>query len=338
MRDDQVTEERIERDAAQMLGMLEECRVSYLEIATLQSRLPGRSDPSCQKERPTAWPRWPQAGGGVMSNRLLNLAFNCREFRGTARLVLLSIADRINDETGICWSSYDDLQRRCHCSRGALAEALTELRESKVLKPQRRRNRSTLYSLDSELLESLAYPVSSESELHESSESEPAQFGNRTPGSSDSGVSKFGFPNANHPEPPSEPPVNRTTTTAAVSVVDSSVSYKTGNPEEQHQPQNQQPQPRRASPSDPPTETSRLETLRGLRPAKAGEVPSGAILPVDVSVNKTTGKFKIKHEHSSDCSKGCGLRWDPFETVESAVAELEARSAPAKAFAAENDE
>ena len=78
-----------------------------------------------------------------MSNRYLNLVFSCSEFHVGTRLVLLSIADRISDETDECWSTYDDLQRRCNLKRETVARALREAKTAGVLNAKRQRNGPT---------------------------------------------------------------------------------------------------------------------------------------------------------------------------------------------------
>ncbi|MFE6026174.1 helix-turn-helix domain-containing protein [Streptomyces niveus] len=70
--------------------------------------------------------------------------------RGTARLVLLSIADRVPDEQCVAWASITSLMQRTNASRNAVRSALTALAESGELEtletftgPQR----STVYRL-----------------------------------------------------------------------------------------------------------------------------------------------------------------------------------------------
>lgn len=70
--------------------------------------------------------------------------------RGTARLVLLSIADRVPDEQCVAWASIASLMQRTNASRNAVRSALTTLVESGELEtlemfvgPQR----STVYRL-----------------------------------------------------------------------------------------------------------------------------------------------------------------------------------------------
>ena len=145
-----------------------------------------------------------------MSNKLLTLAFNCSRFRGTARLVLLSIADRINEETWTCFCDYDDLMRRCHCARSVLAEALAELDKSGVLVKRRRFSAATVYGLDEHVLAEWQYPKSTRKapvkRPPKNSDSKlPSQsFGKRT--NTDSGEREYGSPNAN-PVEPNSPPV-----------------------------------------------------------------------------------------------------------------------------------
>lgn len=141
-----------------------------------------------------------------MSNKLLTLAFNCSRFRGTARLVLLSLADRISEETWSCFCDYEDLMRRCHCARSVLAEALAELDKSGLLVKQRRFSAATVYGLNETLLREWQYPKPTRKapvkQPPKSSESKfpPQSFGNRTNTDSE----KFGSPNANpHNSPPS---------------------------------------------------------------------------------------------------------------------------------------
>jgi hypothetical protein len=129
-----------------------------------------------------------------MSNKLLTLAFNCSHFRGTDRLVLLAIADRINEETWSCSCGYEDLMRRCHCVRSVLAEALSELKKSGVLLVRRRFSDSTVYGLDADLLAKWQYAPRS---------TKPERM--RKPNRSDSGEREFGSPNANPAEPNSPP-------------------------------------------------------------------------------------------------------------------------------------
>ncbi|WP_174566052.1 hypothetical protein [Streptomyces niveus] len=70
--------------------------------------------------------------------------------RGTARLVLLSIADRVPDEQCVAWASIASLMQRTNASRNAVRGALTALADSGELEtlemfigPQR----STVYRL-----------------------------------------------------------------------------------------------------------------------------------------------------------------------------------------------
>ncbi|MGC0328051.1 DNA-binding MarR family transcriptional regulator [Streptomyces sp. SAI-170] len=70
--------------------------------------------------------------------------------RGTARLVLLSIADRVADEQCIAWASLASLAERVNASRSTVREALDRLLDSGELEqldgfqgPQR----STVYRL-----------------------------------------------------------------------------------------------------------------------------------------------------------------------------------------------
>ncbi|WP_326611202.1 helix-turn-helix domain-containing protein [Streptomyces scopuliridis] len=70
--------------------------------------------------------------------------------RGTARLVLLSIADRVPDEQCVAWASIASLMQRTNASRNAVRSALTALAASRELEalemfvgPQR----STVYRL-----------------------------------------------------------------------------------------------------------------------------------------------------------------------------------------------
>jgi DNA-binding Lrp family transcriptional regulator len=61
-------------------------------------------------------------------------------------------------------------------------------------------------------------------------------------------------------------------------------------------------------------------TLRG-----ETHLNGSAALPFGVTPTKA-GKFKLPHEHDADCSKGCGLNWSVFETLENAIAEGERRA------------
>ncbi|MFC5956826.1 helix-turn-helix domain-containing protein [Streptomyces pratens] len=54
--------------------------------------------------------------------------------RGTARLVLLSIADRVPDEQCVAWASLSSLVERTNASRTAVRDALTSLVQSGELK------------------------------------------------------------------------------------------------------------------------------------------------------------------------------------------------------------
>ncbi|NEB01912.1 helix-turn-helix domain-containing protein [Streptomyces sp. SID13726] len=70
--------------------------------------------------------------------------------RGTARLVLLSIADRIPDEQCVAWASLASLMRRTNASRNAVRGAITALAaigELEVLDGLNGPQRSTVYRL-----------------------------------------------------------------------------------------------------------------------------------------------------------------------------------------------
>ncbi|AKN73682.1 DNA-binding protein [Streptomyces sp. PBH53] len=70
--------------------------------------------------------------------------------RGTARLVLLSIADRVADDKCVAWASLTSLVERTRASRTAVRDALTALDKSgelKVLSHLEGPQRSTVYRL-----------------------------------------------------------------------------------------------------------------------------------------------------------------------------------------------
>ncbi|MFD9072055.1 helix-turn-helix domain-containing protein [Streptomyces lasiicapitis] len=70
--------------------------------------------------------------------------------RGNARLVLLSIADRVPDEQCVAWASVTSLMKRTNASRNAVRSALTALAESgelEVLDDLDGPQRSTVYRL-----------------------------------------------------------------------------------------------------------------------------------------------------------------------------------------------
>ncbi|MGX4693779.1 helix-turn-helix domain-containing protein [Streptomyces sp. JNUCC 63] len=70
--------------------------------------------------------------------------------RGTARLVLLSIADRVPDEQCAAWASLSSLIERTNASRTAVRDALTSLAQSgelKVLDHLQGPQRATVYRL-----------------------------------------------------------------------------------------------------------------------------------------------------------------------------------------------
>lgn len=70
--------------------------------------------------------------------------------RGTARLVLLSIADRVPDEQGVAWASLASLVERTKASRTAVRDALSALDKSgelKALKHLQGPQRTTVYRL-----------------------------------------------------------------------------------------------------------------------------------------------------------------------------------------------
>ncbi|WP_435124495.1 helix-turn-helix domain-containing protein [Actinacidiphila sp. bgisy144] len=70
--------------------------------------------------------------------------------RGTARLVLLSLADRAPDEQCVVWASLASLMKRTNASRNAVRSALTALADSgevKVLTAFEGPQRSTVYRL-----------------------------------------------------------------------------------------------------------------------------------------------------------------------------------------------
>ncbi|MFI8308834.1 helix-turn-helix domain-containing protein [Streptomyces sp. NPDC085927] len=72
--------------------------------------------------------------------------------RGTARLVLLSIADRVPDEQCVAWASLSSLVERTNASRTAVRDALTALAKSgelKVLNHLQGPQRTTVYRLPS---------------------------------------------------------------------------------------------------------------------------------------------------------------------------------------------
>ncbi len=63
-----------------------------------------------------------------MSNAALNLVFGRSRSEGTARLVLLSLADRAND-SGQAFCGAQDLCKRANAARRTIFDALRELRE-----------------------------------------------------------------------------------------------------------------------------------------------------------------------------------------------------------------
>ncbi|MBT2416169.1 helix-turn-helix domain-containing protein [Streptomyces sp. ISL-12] len=70
--------------------------------------------------------------------------------RGTARLVLLSIADRVPDEQCVAWASVASLVKRTNASRTAVRDALVALADSgelEVLKKLQGPQRSAVYRL-----------------------------------------------------------------------------------------------------------------------------------------------------------------------------------------------
>ncbi|MFD3580952.1 helix-turn-helix domain-containing protein [Streptomyces sp. NPDC058683] len=70
--------------------------------------------------------------------------------RGTARLVMLSIADRVADDTCVAWASISSLVERTNASRTAVRDALTALDKSgelKVLDHLEGPQRTTVYRL-----------------------------------------------------------------------------------------------------------------------------------------------------------------------------------------------
>ncbi|MFC7308430.1 helix-turn-helix domain-containing protein [Streptomyces monticola] len=70
--------------------------------------------------------------------------------RGTARLVLLSIADRIPDEQCVAWASVTSLMKRTNASRNAVRSALVALADSgelELLDAYEGPQRSTVYRL-----------------------------------------------------------------------------------------------------------------------------------------------------------------------------------------------
>lgn len=70
--------------------------------------------------------------------------------RGTARLVLLSIGDRVPDEQCVAWASLSSLMKRTNASRNAVRSALVALAESGELEALDTLNgpqRSTVYRL-----------------------------------------------------------------------------------------------------------------------------------------------------------------------------------------------
>ncbi|MFJ9712132.1 helix-turn-helix domain-containing protein [Streptomyces sp. NPDC101234] len=85
------------------------------------------------------------------------MSVNAREWawehsssRGTARLVMLSIADRVADDTYVAWASLTSLVERTNASRTAVRDALTALEKSgelKVLDHLEGPQRTTVYRL-----------------------------------------------------------------------------------------------------------------------------------------------------------------------------------------------
>jgi hypothetical protein len=72
------------------------------------------------------------AEGAAMSNAALNAVWNRSKSEGTARLVLLSIADRADDK-GRAFCGAKDLCQRTNAGRRTIFEALNELKELKEL-------------------------------------------------------------------------------------------------------------------------------------------------------------------------------------------------------------
>ncbi|MEK8146294.1 hypothetical protein NKH18_48745 [Streptomyces sp. M10(2022)] len=65
-----------------------------------------------------------------MSGQARKWAWESSASRGTARLVLLSIADRIPDEQCVAYAGLTELMERTHASRNAVRGALTSLAEA----------------------------------------------------------------------------------------------------------------------------------------------------------------------------------------------------------------
>ncbi|AVH55622.1 MULTISPECIES: helix-turn-helix domain-containing protein [Streptomyces] len=65
-----------------------------------------------------------------MSRDTREWAWKCSTSRGNARLVLLSIADRIPDEQCVAWASLTSLMKRTNASRNAVRGAITALAEA----------------------------------------------------------------------------------------------------------------------------------------------------------------------------------------------------------------
>ncbi|MFF9060831.1 helix-turn-helix domain-containing protein [Streptomyces sp. NPDC014882] len=65
-----------------------------------------------------------------MSKDVREWVFNYSSSRGTARLVLLAVADRVPDERCVVWASVADLMKRTNASRTAVRDALAALDKS----------------------------------------------------------------------------------------------------------------------------------------------------------------------------------------------------------------
>lgn len=82
--------------------------------------------------------------GAPVSVRLLAAALDHSTSRGSARLVLICLADRA-DDWGRCYPGKADLARRAGISRTTVTEALAELERLGELERDHRPGRSTLY-------------------------------------------------------------------------------------------------------------------------------------------------------------------------------------------------
>jgi hypothetical protein len=108
-----------------------------------------------------------------MSIPHLKNAFDCREFTGTTRLLLIALADsasngqsvnKRNLPTGYSSLSLLGMMRRCNTNRSqTISAALKELREAGAIKTVRRKRRSSLTFVDIVWLRDHAYTESAQS-------------------------------------------------------------------------------------------------------------------------------------------------------------------------------